>query len=126
MAVILSRKTGQFLRKATRYEIRRAIHRKRKTKNPRHVNMRINGQPVRLIWGPNDIPGNVGIVEDVARFGGSCQCCGERWRKFERFINVIGEKGENYCLDCEDAAKTNNPHKNRLTMDANSGKMTEV
>ena len=44
---------------------------------------------------------------------GKCVGCGERWQRFERFIQVClnGKvvRGERYCLCCENIARVNNP-----------------
>ncbi len=47
------------------------------------------------------------IVKQTAKWGGQCSC-GERWNKFEQFINVQGRRGENYCVGCLDVAVSNN------------------
>lgn len=49
------------------------------------------------------------IVRTTAKYNGKCCSCGERWRKFEAFINVEGRRGENYCVHCLETAKRNNP-----------------
>ena len=48
-----------------------------------------------------------------ANSGGSCACCGERWRKFEQCICIVKNgrivRGERYCIHCEEPARNNNP-----------------
>lgn len=52
----------------------------------------------------------MGVIRlQEAKYGGKCVCCEERWRKFEKFYNVVGERGENYCTGCLEYAKLNNP-----------------
>ena len=44
-----------------------------------------------------------------AKYAGNCASCGERWKKFEKMVDVVGVRGENYCPDCLAVAKENNP-----------------
>ena len=44
---------------------------------------------------------------------GRCVSCGEYWKKYERFIQVLMNnkivRGERYCCGCEHIARINNP-----------------
>ncbi len=44
-----------------------------------------------------------------AKFRGKCAGCGEKWRTCEKFYNVVGVSGENYCTGCLELAQINNP-----------------